>query len=381
MLRIACVSGSYPTHLKYWRGTFVENFCVAVERAGCAVSVVIPESIQNIFAERAALFCGARVRRPVRLPQVTAPFLSLSRLAFHYGPLGTINRCLQERAVYRALNRLQERPDLVYAHFLGNALSSHRWCGEHQVPLVVVSGESSYKRFYASANRERMGAIIDSLHHVFFVSEKNRSAYRAYFGCLPERSSVLPNAVDTDRFRPQPKAEARKRLGLPTEAKIVAFVGYFIGRKGPLRVLKALEMREDLYGVFIGTGPQRPSGSRVLFAGTMENEQVADWLAACDVFALPSMEEGRSNAVIEALACGLPVVVSDRPFNREFLKEDCAVFVDPECSPVGLACAIDGVLSSSRRSIEMARAAREFALQFSLSARAEKFLSVVHTTA
>lgn len=374
--RIVCVASTFPTSLKYWRGTFVENFCEALSRANCDVSVVVPDGFHNIWLERAAFLTGRRKRRQYRFSVSYAAFFSISRLAFRSALLGRINRSLQEKAIYRALSRLKPRPDIVYAHFLGNGLSAHRWCVENGVPLVIVSGESSYEHFYRRLGETNVGKVVAGLKHLMFVSEKNQTAYTHHFGAPKCETSILPNAVDTRRFRPQDRGSLRQKLNLPLNARIVGFLGYFIERKGPLRVLQAIEGEEDIFGVFIGTGAQRPSGERVLFAGTMENSSVPDWLAACDAFVLPSLNEGRSNAIIEALACGLPVVVSDRPFNREFLTEDCAVFVDPE-NPADIARGILEVLCSEEKRSEMGKAARRLAEEFSLDARARRFLSLI----
>jgi glycosyltransferase involved in cell wall biosynthesis len=117
-------------------------------------------------------------------------------------------------------------------------------------------------------------------------------------------------------------------LGIPP-GKYVIFVGGFIERKGPLRVLEALNQFEDVRGIFLGSGEQKPVGSKVYYAGRVDNADIPLWLNAADVFVLPTMAEGMSNAIIEAMACGLPLVVSDRSFNREFLTEKYTYFADP----------------------------------------------------
>lgn len=376
MLKITCIASSYPTHLKYWRGTFVENFCEALQKVGADVEVIVPEGSQNILVEWLWLRLGLRKSRARRVPFAYAPCLSLSRLGFRFALLGRLNRFFQERAVYKALSQQKAKPDVVYAHFLGNGLSAHRWCKEHGVRLVVVSGESSYEHFYRSINRERVTYFLRDLSHLFFVSEKNQAAFQASFGESFQRSTILPNAVDTEKFHPGDKASLRQELDLPQNVRIVGFLGYFIERKGPLRLLKAIEKIDNLYGVFIGTGAQKPSGERVLFAGRMENDEVPRWLAACDVFALPSLHEGRSNAIIEALACGLPVVVSDRSFNREFLNEECAVYVDPEAAD-DIARGLRQVLELEANKQELSRAARELASNYSLARRAQTFLDTL----
>ena len=111
---------------------------------------------------------------------------------------------------------------------------------------------------------------------------------------------------------------------------ILSFTGYFIDRKGPLRVVEAMERVPGLYGVFLGDGPQMPSGERVLHAGRVAHGEVARWLSASDFFVLPTRAEGSPNAVVEAMACGLPVVSSDIPSLQETVDEESALLVDPE---------------------------------------------------
>ena len=117
-----------------------------------------------------------------------------------------------------------------------------------------------------------------------------------------------------------------------------------------------------------------PKGREVLHAGPIDHDLVPWWLAAGDVFVLPSLHEGMSNAIVEALACGLPVVVSDRPFNRQFLTEECAVFVDP-LDPSSIAQGIRSVLSDPHRSRHMSQAALDLASGFDLRTRAKAILS------
>ena len=158
---------------------------------------------------------------------------------------------------------------------------------------------------------------------------KNADIVRDRYGADPARIEVVPNAVDTDRFRPVDRLEARRRLGLPEDATILSFTGYFIERKGALRVLEAMNRVEGLYGVFLGDGPEIPVGDRVLHAGRVNHEDVAVWLSASDFFVLPTLAEGSPNAVIEAMACGLPVVSSDIASLRETVDEECALLVEP----------------------------------------------------
>lgn len=135
-------------------------------------------------------------------------------------------------------------------------------------------------------------------------------------------STVIPNAVDTERFRPIDPAEKRRlrdRLGLPPDARIAVVVGGLIARKAPDVALDAFSAsrwrRDGGLLVFVGDGPLAPSlaqrarGSPVRFAGRVDD--VAPFLQAADALVSASRSEGLPNAILEAMACGIPVALSD----------------------------------------------------------------------
>jgi len=149
---------------------------------------------------------------------------------------------------------------------------------------------------------------------------------------FPGDISVIPNPVDTDRFRPAPPADRtviRQRLGLPIGAQIVTYVTRLVQGKGLLALARAWQeiARENSRAllVVVGTGPGGGSpldaedalreairaadlGRRVLLTGSRTD--VEFWLQASDMFVFPSEREGFGNALVEAMAVGLPVVSS-----------------------------------------------------------------------
>jgi glycosyltransferase involved in cell wall biosynthesis len=147
---------------------------------------------------------------------------------------------------------------------------------------------------------------------------------------LAERMTVIYNGVDQDVFGPgdaQEKAALRSRLNLPPEEHIFLTVGFLSRRKDPLTVLRAfLQSRAPRTAILVmlGDGPLRETCLRLANAnnsirvvGFVRN--VRDYLGAADTFVSASLTEGCPNAVMEALACGLPVVLSDIPPHREIL--------------------------------------------------------------
>ena len=81
--------------------------------------------------------------------------------------------------------------------------------------------------------------------------------------------------------------------------------------------------------IFIGSGEQEPDCDGVLFKGRLPHKEIVTYLNAADIFVLPTLAEGCCNAVVEAMACGLPIVSSDLPFNDDILDETNSIRIDP----------------------------------------------------
>jgi len=376
--RIVAVSGIYPTRAQPESGSFVAAMLRALGENGATVEMIAPQSLASLArgALRAAPARAGGDGWPVRRP----PYLSVSSRLLPWGDTGArwSYRNFQG-ALRRGLARTDPRCDFVYAHFFGPGWAALDWCEQHRVGCVAVLGESTldgyYNRVFGTGvferNLPRFAGIVAS-------SKENEAVCRAACPGLGDRLIHLPNAVDTGRFKPRDRAEARMRLGLPAGARIAAFCGHFIERKGPLRVMDAVRQTAGMQGVYLGQGSQRPEGPGVLHAGPVKHGDLPWWLAAADVFVLPSLAEGMSNAILEAMACGLPVVVSDRPFNRSFLDESCAYLVDP-LDPAAIAAAFRQIEADPGQAALRAENARRRMQQFTLAARAAALLEFGRT--
>ena len=181
-----------------------------------------------------------------------------------------------------------------------------------------------------------------AVRHLLLSILLNRAAGCLYVGTLQriyfERLGVddsrlffHPWTVDNDRFfaaatfDTEKKNKLRAEFGLPADIPLVVFCGKFISRKRPLDILKALAtlQREGVRcgAVFIGTGELKPllesmaireELKDVCFLGFVNQSALPDALAACDVLVLPSEKDPRATVVAEAMATGLPVVISHR---------------------------------------------------------------------
>jgi glycosyltransferase involved in cell wall biosynthesis len=170
------------------------------------------------------------------------------------------------------------------------------------------------------------------------------------------RCRYIPNPV---RFHlngamPDRREALRRRLNLPAEAFVAVAVGMLRPEKNHIMLLRAWRelagrarrpARLVLLGGAYGDAEKTAQALReyaaahglesVIFAGAVSN--VEDYLQAADAFVLPSLMEGTSLAILEAMACGLPVVVSDIPGNRDLVPSGEYGFLVPPGDPEVLA--------------------------------------------
>ncbi|HYT90551.1 MAG TPA: glycosyltransferase [Gemmataceae bacterium] len=192
-------------------------------------------------------------------------------------------------------------------------------------------------------------------------------------GIDPEKIRVIPNAVDRELFRPGDRDAARATLGIDRGTPLIVCVGMLVHGKGQHLLLQALSRlriwHSDLRLVLVGGPAHEPSypeslrqmtkelglSEAVVMTGSQSPQQVVTWLRAADLFALPTFDEGCCNAILEAMACGLPVVTTP--------AGDNAVLVEPPhrglLVPINNAEALaEGIRQALARSWERDRIAQ-----------------------
>jgi glycosyltransferase involved in cell wall biosynthesis len=148
-------------------------------------------------------------------------------------------------------------------------------------------------------------------------------------GADPGRVQVIGNGIDLSKFVPLPRAEARARLKLPLDAKILVTVGTLVERKGFHRVIEVMPALigrfPNLHYLIVGgSGPEGNDSVKlqsqvsalgleqhVHFLGPVDPERLHEPLSAADLFVLASSYEGWANVLLEAMACGIPVIATD----------------------------------------------------------------------
>lgn len=371
-MNILLISGNYPSKHNPTRGMFVYNLAQEFCNLGATVATIAPESLWSKQTQKAAPYGSeqSEVLRPRYVSfsnKTIAPGFSTGRLS-----VGAFTRSVEKAA------RGRSRPDIIYSHFLYPAgKAGLKLAQTFGVPCVVALGESSMHRQEQTHGARAVREDLHRFSHIITVSQGLRDYCVERMNIDPVNITVVPNAVDTDLFYPRDRIAVRKQLGLPQEAFIVTYLGHFNERKGYARVMDALRDQSRVSAIFIGDGPDYPVGKQVLFAGPLKHSEVPCWLAAGDIFVLPTLAEGYCNAVNEALAIGLPVVVSDIPALREQVDERMAMFVNPR--DVGqIAEAIDDLHMDAKRRATMAVEAERVGQTRTLSTRAKSILTLLH---
>jgi teichuronic acid biosynthesis glycosyltransferase TuaC len=251
-------------------------------------------------------------------------FFSVPGIAKRFdGVLMALGAALTVRRLLRA-----ERVNVIDAHFGYPDGAAARWLARwFDLPLVLtLRGKEA--RQATTALRAPLAAAVRAADRVITVSAALRDVALA-LGADRARVQVIGNGIDLARFRPTPRLDARRALGLPDDARVLVTVGTLVERKGFHHVIEAmprlLAAVPDLHYLVVGgAGPEGDDSAqlhalvarlglqaRVHFLGATAPDQLHVPLSAADVFVLASRYEGWANVLLEAMACGLPVVATD----------------------------------------------------------------------
>ena len=382
-MKILISANNYPTP-KYPLQAFIGVLCRELTRQGHEVSVISAQLVLSVirhhigmmpsyFEDEVQTDQGVKVIKVYR-PKVIAPGSG--------GKLGNLSRWLVRKTIEHTVEKIDENFDVVYCHFWLYATYMMKYVKKHDLPLFVATGEDTIKTEILGG-KTFMNLLYKEIKGVICVSTKNKEESIAKHLTSEDKCIVLPNAIESDIFHKMNKMTLRKELGFPDDAFIVAFCGRFNQRKGAFRLAKAIQMCNDsnLRAIFIGLPMEGqtklPECDGILYRGALPHEDVAKYLNAADVYVLPSLAEGCSNSIIEAMACGLPIISSDLPFNYDVLNEENAILIDP-MNVEEIASAITKIKENKDLHKRMSDASLQKASELTIENRVKKILEFIN---
>jgi glycosyltransferase involved in cell wall biosynthesis len=363
-MRTLLFSNLFPTSADPLRGVFTLRLAQALQQL-CTLRVAVPlpwfpsgRLARRFFPHHAHQFGG--LAPSLHWDSVTAdywryPLIPKLPQAFHpilmsMGIASRARHLLAEQHI-DVINAHWMYPDGVVAAQLGRQFG---------IPVVLTGLGCDVNDKLLVPYKHR--AILAAVHSAAAVTTVSRPLADVLIaaGADAAKITVIGNGVDTGVFKPGDRAAARLALGIPAAERIIVCIARLSEEKGVHILVQALHRLRAIEGnvsvVLIGAGAAEPQLRElaeqqqvtefVKFAGTMQQSQIAVWLAAADVACMPSLREGHPNAAMEALASGRPLVASAVGALPELINEHSGLLCPPG-DPAALAAALASALQRS----------------------------------
>jgi teichuronic acid biosynthesis glycosyltransferase TuaC len=332
-MRILVVTSQFPIAGEPTRGRPIHQ--TVRELAKLAdVRVVSPVAVYPRWAqprsylyrapEKLALDCDVEYVSYPALPAVSRPF----------------NGWLSGRAIDGEVERF--KPDVVLAYWLyPDAFGAMCAARRHGIPLVAGARGSDI-RVRDAISRVLTQRVVRTADRLLVVSEDLGRLAVSEYGADPKRVSAIANGCDANVFHLGDRGAARDALGVAADAKLIVYAGRLVVEKGLRELIAASRQiateRPNVELALIGNGPLAneltqmavaAAPLRVHLPGAIAPDAVARWMTAGDVFALPSYSEGYPNVLVEALACGRPIVATRVGGIPEIVDDSTGVLIAP----------------------------------------------------
>jgi glycosyltransferase involved in cell wall biosynthesis len=236
--------------------------------------------------------------------------------------------------------------NLMHAHRLDYGYIGVKLKERYNTPLVITTHGSDVYDFPWKGNYEYSLArfILRNVDHVIAIT-RNESELILSLGYRSNKISVIPNPVDVNVFRPISQLKSRSLLNLPFQKKIILTVGTLTEMKGHIYLIDAMKLiskiRDDVMLVIVGSGPLKNLlltkvkklglNGKVFMVGEKPHNEIPLWLNASDLFVLSSINEGLPSSILEAVACGKPVVATRVGGISDVISSsDVGVLVEPK---------------------------------------------------
>jgi len=363
--RILVYSSLFPSAAAPTSGTFIRERMFRVGRR-LPLVVVAPQPwspfdwlvrlFRRSFRPQAVAFermDGVEVYRP--------RWLSLP------GAMKVLDGWLMVRCTERCVRKVHRAfgATLIDAHFLyPDGYAATEIGARLGLPVTITLRGSKDERLIGTNREKYLMRAMQRACRLFAVSEALKRDVAIRLGIAEAKVRVIGNGIDLARFSRVGMAEARGRLGIPTDAKVLIGVGGLTELKGFHRViplLRTLRVKHPTLRYLVVGGGTTQGDMRgrlealarsegvediVTFCGPQAPDDLKWFYGAADLFVLATAYEGWANVFLEAMACGLPVITTDVGGNRQVVSDSALGTLSPFWQPAAFGRAIDDALDA-----------------------------------
>ncbi len=381
---------------------YVRELSTALDRRGIAVDVFTRAQepgtpvVHGVLGERSrVIHVPAGPERPYSKHKV-------------YGHLPEFVEGVRARAVRENLHY-----DIIHSHYWLSGVAAQQlhdvWGGTPIVQMFHTLGEMKNRVAQTEAEREpelRIRSereIMQFADRLIAATPNERADMESLYDADPAKIDIVPPGVNLDLFHPIPRAEARRRIGVPENQKVILFVGRIQPLKGIDCLIRAMslvlkkypEFKDNVCISIIGGNPHTTSGDEqrelqrlhalkeslgvgnmVTFLGAKNQNTLVNYYSAAQMVVMPSFYESFGMVAIEAMACGTPVIASDVGGLAYTVEDGFNGYLVPLRDPPALAEKITLLLKYNDLRDHLGGQARHWVERFSWENIAEQMLAV-----
>ncbi len=368
-MRVLIVTTSYPRDEYDMSGIFIKRLAVAMSKLGATITVIAPG---DVHAKANDFDNDIRIIRFVYAPR------QLMKLA--YGNGGILENIYHSpwlvciipffiiSMIIKTIN-IASDCDIIHANWLATGLLAIPAQRINKKPLLITLRGSDFRK---GASR-LLAYVAKRASAITAVNQKWAEDLREIIG---DKVHYTPNGVE----KADEAFDVREKYGIRSSEIIALYVGVLRKVKGADVLAETAMIMNSMNPLvrFLIIGPGDPKefgldrSSNIICVGALRPHEALAAYARSDLFVLPSRHEGRPNALLEAMASGLPSVATRLPGVLEVLTEECGVTVDTE-NPLALAEGIHMLAMNPQKRKEMGSSAalriKELSLDWETSAR------------
>lgn len=338
MKRIAVVTPILPVPQDMTRGRFIYETTRALSRIADVKVFLTQAQYPQMNWIRPGLHPTATAQAGYSLPDIDVETVN-------YPALPMVSRISNGWLAGQRLVKPMQRfaPDFVIGYWVypegAGAIQAARKLGKPAVLGALGTDINDRHGINAYLTRH----ALHGADRIIFVSNDMRNRAISEYGVTPARCATVVNGINTSVFHPQDQGACRSDLGVSPDASLIVYVGRLIEAKGLRELILATDelrkSRPETRLVIIGEGTfkeqlktmiqDRNLTAHVQLAGGLLPHVIAKWLNAANLLTLPSWSEGYPNVLVEALACGCPVVATTVGGIPEIVTTDCGLLCPP----------------------------------------------------